>query len=142
MYYERSFAGEAFKITRSETIEGQSIFEEISFNPILDKTNQVIGVSCFARDITKQHLYTQMIERQNEQLKKIAWMLSHELRAPVANILGLLPLLNKSNVTDSINQEVLSYVEEATIRVDEIIRKINEQTITVKNIETDYNKNS
>lgn len=142
VYYERSFAGEMFKIIHSENIEDKVIFQEISFNPIFDKTHQIIGVSCFARDITKQHLYTQMIERQNEQLKKIAWMLSHELRAPVANILGLVPLFNKSKVADPINKEVLSYVEEATIRVDEIIKKINEQTITVKNIETDYNKNS
>ncbi len=141
-YYERSFTGESFKIIRSETIEGQSIFEEISFNPIFDKTHQVIGVSCFARDITKQYLYTQMIERQNEQFKKIAWMLSHELRAPVANILGLVPLFNKLNIADPANLEVLSFIEEATVRMDEIVKKINEQTITAKDIETDFKRKS
>ncbi len=30
--YERSFTGEAFKIIRSETIECESIFEEINYN--------------------------------------------------------------------------------------------------------------
>lgn len=142
VYYDRSFTGEAFKIIRSEMIEGQLIFEEISFNPIFDKTNQVIGVSCFARNITKQYLYTQMIEEQNERLKNIAWMLSHELRAPVASILGLVPLFNRLQVADPINVEVLSLIEEATIRLDEIVKKINDQTITVKDIETDFNRTS
>lgn len=137
-YYERSFAGESFKIIRNEIVEDQSIFEEIRFNPIFDKNHRVIGVSCFARDITRQYLYTQMIEKQNEQLKKIAWMLSHELRAPVAGILGLVPLFNQADLTDPINLEVLSFLEEATNRLDEIVRKINEQTITVNDIETDF----
>lgn len=139
-YYRRCFSGEVFKIVRSEEVEGRVIFEEISFNPILDNKNrQVVGVSCFAHDITKQYLYTQMIEKQNEQLKQIAWIQSHELRAPVANILGLVPLFNKKNLADPVNLKVLSFMEDATIRLDEIVRRIIEQTITVKDIEADFN---
>lgn len=142
-YYRRSFAGETFKIVRSDTIGGQAVFEEINFNPITDnKTGQVVGVSCFARDTTKQVLYTQMIEKQNEQLKQIAWIQSHELRAPVANILGLVPLLNKENLADPLNLEVVSFIEQETIRMDEIVRKITEQTITVKGIENDFNSDN
>lgn len=142
VYYTRSFSGEAFKIVREDNMEGRVIFEEISFNPILDKKRQVVGVSCFARDITKQHLYTQMIEKQNEQLKKIAWIQSHQLRVPVANILGLVPPFNKENIDDPANAGVLSLVEKEAIKLDEIVRKITEQTITVKDIETDFNRDN
>jgi PAS domain S-box-containing protein len=142
VYYERSFTGEAFKIIRSQKIEGQLIFEEVSFNPIFDKTGRVAGVSCFARDITKQYLHTQMIERQNEQLKEIARMLSHDLRAPVARILGLVPLFNKQNTADPVNTQLLSYIEEATTSMDEIVKRINEHTITIKDIETDFDRDS
>ena len=83
-----------------------------------------------------------MIERQNEQFKKIAGILSHELRASVANILGLVPLFNKLNITDPINLEVLSFIEEATVKMDEIVKKINEQTLTAKDIEAGFNKKS
>jgi PAS domain S-box-containing protein len=131
-HYKRSFSGEAFKIIREDNIWGRVIFEEISFNPILDKNRQVVGVSCFARDITNQHLYTQMIEKQNEQLKEIAWIQSHELRAPVANILGLVPLFNRIDIADPVNLELLSFIEEAARRMDEIVRRITEQTTTVK----------
>jgi PAS domain S-box-containing protein len=139
-YYERSFAGEAFKIVRQENIHGQLVYEEISFNPIFDNSQQVTGVSCFARDITRQHLYTEMIEKQNKQLKNIAWMLSHEVRLPVANILGLVPLFNSTNIADPGNAQIISFLKEEAIKMDNLIRKITEETITVKNMESDFNK--
>ncbi|MEJ6979009.1 PAS domain S-box protein [Pedobacter sp. P351] len=140
-YYKRSFSGETFKIVRSNTIGGKVLFEEISFNPIVDnKTRQVVGVSCFARDITKQVLYTQMIEKQNAQLKQIAWIQSHELRSPVASILGLVQLLNMIDLADPINLEMLSLIEAETTKLDGIVRKITEQTITVKDIEIDFKR--
>ncbi len=129
-YYKRAFAGEAFKVIREENIEERLVFEEVSFNPILDKDRQVVGVSSFARDITKQHLYTQMIEKQNEQLRKIAWIQSHELRVPVANILGLIPLFNRTNFADPVNLELLSLMEDAAVKMDGIVRRITEETVT------------
>ncbi|SKB41398.1 PAS domain S-box protein [Daejeonella lutea] len=138
-YYNRCFAGEAFKIIREDKMEGRIIFEEISFNPILDKNRQVVGVSTFARDITKQHLYTQMIEKQNEQLRKIAWIQSHELRAPVANILGLLPLFDRTNLTNPDDLEFFSLMEKAATKMDEIVKKITDETITVEDYWKDSN---
>jgi PAS domain S-box-containing protein len=134
-YYKRSFSGEAFRIVRCGTLGADLIFEDISFNPILDNSDMVVGVSCFARDITKQYQHIQMIEKQNEQLKQISWIQSHELRVPVANILGLVPLFNKVNLADPINLEVLSLMEQASIKLDGTIRKINQQTITIKDID-------
>ncbi|RZJ75841.1 MAG: PAS domain S-box protein, partial [Flavobacterium sp.] len=125
-YYRRSFQGEAFKLVRRDIVGDREVFEEISFNPILDKDLMVVGVSCFARDITKQYLYTQMIEEQNEQLKQISWIQSHELRMSVANILGLIPLFNKADLIDPDNIRVLSFIEQASMELDEVIRKIND----------------
>jgi PAS domain S-box-containing protein len=140
-YYRRSFAGEAFTIIRSDTNEGQVVFEEISFSPIMDnKTGKVTGVSCFARDITKQFVYTQMIEKQNERLKQIAWIQSHELRAPVANIIGLVSLVNETDPADPENRALLSSLKEATLKLDDIVRRITEQTVIVSDIEEGINK--
>ena len=131
-YYERAFAGESFRIVRINEIAGKTSYEEISFNPIRNKQQEVIGISCFARDITEQYLYLQKIEKQNEQLKKIAWVQSHELRLPVANILGLSSLLDLERCGDPSNREVLELMINSTGQLDQIIRKIinytNEQT--------------
>lgn len=136
-YYRRSFAGEAFKIIRTDKLGEKVIYEEISFNPIRAKNNEVAGVSCFAHDITQQYLYTQKIEKQNEQLKEISWIQSHELRLPVANILGLVQIFNKKHMADPGNLEILSLIEVSTIKMDEIVRRICDQTVIVNDTKLD-----
>ncbi|MFD1551898.1 hypothetical protein DNU06_01635 [Putridiphycobacter roseus] len=62
---------------------------------------------------------------QNKALKKIAWQQSHELRRPVANILGLIEILkSKTDITDKDLVETLDYLYSSTKELDEEIEKI------------------
>lgn len=82
------------------------------------------GAVCFFRDITEMERSTQIIQNQNERLKHIAWVQSHEVRAPLANILGLTDLLEtemRSGNTDI--QEILTMLSSSASRLDAIIRK-------------------
>jgi PAS domain S-box-containing protein len=127
-YYERAFTGEAYKIILEQKYEGKDRVEEVSFNPIRDINNRVNGVSCFSRDITVEYLHMRTIERQNGQLREIAWIQSHEVRSPLANIMGLVPLFNHQNTADPVNSHILTMIAESSVRLDTIIRKINDQT--------------
>ncbi|MBV9961589.1 MAG: PAS domain S-box protein [Parafilimonas sp.] len=124
VYYQRAFAGEAFSIVRTNEIKGKRSYEEVRFNPIRNKQQQVIGISCFSRDVTELYLYLQKIEIQNEQLKKIAWVQSHELRVPVANILGLSTLFDMENHGNCSNKEILELIIKSTEQLDQLIRKV------------------
>lgn len=55
----------------------------------------IIGVSYNATDITDRIKQERLIFAQNESLRKIAFMQSHELRRPVSSILGLMNLRRK-----------------------------------------------
>lgn len=131
-YYQRAFAGEAFRTVRTNENGEKPNYQEVHFNPIRNKQQEVIGISCFARDITEQCLYLKKIETQNKQLGKIAWLQCHEARLPVANILGLSALLDLENCGTASNREILELMIKSTKQLDEIIRKItsytNEQT--------------
>ncbi|MBV9988608.1 MAG: PAS domain S-box protein [Chitinophagaceae bacterium] len=128
VYYQIAFTGEAFKTVRSfETAKGKA-YEEISFNPIRNKNQEVVGISCFARDITAQYLHIQKIETQNALLRKIAWTQSHELRLPVANILGLSKLVDTKNWGDLANQELLQLMIKSVDQLDQVIKKITGYT--------------
>lgn len=70
------------------------------------------------------------IKQQNEQLREIAFSQSHEIRRPVANILGLLQCLNKDDF-GSQNQQVLHFLEQTTSELDVLIRKIVDKTYHV-----------
>ncbi len=128
-YFQRALDGNGYKIIEENDDAGKHIFEEISLNPIKDRNGLIIGVSCISRDITEQQNYLNKIEKQNEMLRKIAWQQSHEVRVPVASILGLVQLFNMEDVTDPLNTELINKIQEVTLSLDAIIRKIAAFTI-------------
>jgi len=127
-FFNRGFKGENFKIIWEESYNDMLTYEEVSFNPIHDKKGGVSGLSCFSRDITAERNYQRKIEMQNEQLKKIAWILSHKVRAHLANIMNLAPLLNLDDYTDLINKEVVKNLNNSAFLLDAVIKEISDLT--------------
>jgi|GEM_PF-6451913 len=66
------------------------------------------------------------LSAKNRDLEQFAFITSHNLRAPVANLLGLIDLYNGTNPSDPINEVVIEQVGQATQKLDEIIRDLNE----------------
>ncbi len=127
-YFKRAFNDEVFKIIWKDTNNGRDTYREVSFNPIYNKRKIIIGASCFSRDITEQIIYLKMIETQNDKLSKIAWVQSHEVRGPLATILGLTELLKPE---DSYNAEILTHLKVAANNLDDVIKRITSYTHTV-----------
>jgi signal transduction histidine kinase len=76
-------------------------------------------------EIKKQQ--DQILE-QNKALQQIAWQQSHEVRRPVANILGLCELLRDyKDEPEEIRDKYLEYMLKATQELDKIIHKIVEK---------------
>ncbi|HVW13032.1 MAG TPA: PAS domain S-box protein [Mucilaginibacter sp.] len=123
--YKRGFNGEAFSVVRQRDVDGRLRFEQLSCNPIRDLQEDVIGVNCFLRDITEPQEHLQKIEKQNERLRKIAWIHSHLVRAPVASILGLSQLCNPK---DSQNAEIIPMLKKSAEDLDKVIQDINSLT--------------
>jgi PAS domain S-box-containing protein len=123
--YKRGFNGAAFSVVRHRDVCGRLRYEELSFNPIRDLHEDVIGVNCFLRDITEPQEYLQKIEKQNERLRKIAWIQSHLVRAPVASILGLAQLCN---LEDPRNAEIIPMLKKSAEDLDKVIQDINTLT--------------
>ncbi len=91
------------------------------------------GLTVFFVDVTEQRSHVQMIETQNRRLREIAWIQSHEVRSPVANIQGLLLLFNFDNYADPLNVDIMEHIKEATGRLDEITRRITAHTVIDRN---------
>ncbi|MCW7489868.1 PAS domain-containing sensor histidine kinase [Leptospira meyeri] len=71
----------------------------------------------------------QITKKQNERLKEYTYITSHNLRAPIANLISLTEML-KENPT---NPELLGFIESSSYQLDQIIRNLNE----LLNIERD-----
>ncbi|OOQ56577.1 PAS domain S-box protein [Mucilaginibacter pedocola] len=133
--YDRAFDGEAFSLVRQRESDDEEMYYEVSFNPIRDLNDKVIGVNCFLRDITEAQKYLIKIEEQNERLRQIAWIQSHRVRAPLASILGLAQLCQ---LDDSPNAEIIPMLKRSADELDKVIRDITILTDDV--IETGNNE--
>lgn len=123
--YERALAGESFfeEVSGFNPIKGEIEISEINLYPIY-REKEIIGVSCFSKDITEKDRYVRAIEEQNIKLREIAWMQSHVVRAPLARILGAVDLLMHDSQGSLPSAELLSWVDVSAREMDGVIHDI------------------
>lgn len=81
-----------------------------------------------SNDITETLKRISTIEIQNAKLKNIAWTQSHGVRAPLSRILGILNLLEEQTESAEQVSYWLKQLRISTDEMDEIVKKIVEQT--------------
>ncbi|HTE00039.1 MAG TPA: hypothetical protein VK668_12175 [Mucilaginibacter sp.] len=68
------------------------------------------------------------LEKQNQKLKEISWMQSHVIRAPLAKIIGLIPLIDDVKENDIERKKMLDYLASSASELDEVIQDITDKT--------------
>jgi PAS domain S-box-containing protein len=129
-YYQRALAGERYSIISESTdlLTKELLSFEISFNPIYKTEGEITGVGCFSRNITERLTIEKAIIEQNERLRQIASLSSHELRRPVASMIGLINIMDRSNFFNPDNKEVIEHLLTVGNEIDEVIRLIIDKT--------------
>ncbi|HVD97996.1 MAG TPA: PAS domain S-box protein [Cytophagaceae bacterium] len=103
-----------------QTKKKENLFYEISYNPIYDGDNNVYGVSVFARDITQRKTNEATIVQTNFELDSFVYRASHDLRAPLRSILGLVNIINSQpEGVDQVNY--IRLIEKSAIKLDNFI---------------------
>jgi signal transduction histidine kinase len=69
---------------------------------------------------------TKKIEIQNIRLRKYAFSNAHEVRAPVARLLGLIQLWNKESITETDRDFIIENISVSTLELDEVIKKMSD----------------
>jgi PAS domain S-box-containing protein len=92
------------------------------------------GIFCIGHDITELEakkndvkILSESLDKSHQILEKVAYEQSHMVRAPVANILGLIGIL-KSMDLDSNLSSIVSMLEESSLRLDDIIKETVKST--------------
>jgi len=91
---------------------------------------KIVGACITGRDITERKFYLQSLEEQNKIFREISWMQSHLFRAPLARMLGLLPMLN-TLLEDEDKTRVLEYLNVSANELDEVVKKITERSTQI-----------
>lgn len=126
--FQQALAGEHIEVQRKRHFEHlqQSIWFLIRYTPVYDRENNIVGVALNSINISKIKEAEEKIALQNETLRHIAWKQSHEVRRPVANILGLALLIKEEfeNKKTIYTPQYIDFLEQTTQELDTIIHQI------------------
>jgi PAS domain S-box-containing protein len=117
-------------IFRHQKKNGEIIYVDLQSNIISFKGRKAELI--LAQDITDRLEYISAIEKQNELLRDIAWKQSHEVRGPLARIMGLINLLELPNKDISL-EEILSHINKSAHELDTIVKDIVKNARVVNN---------
>lgn len=127
--YEQVLAGKKLYFEDERIIDNKVDYAEINLNPVYNRKGQIIGCMGITRDINMRKKNEIELKAYTQKVEKFAFKTSHELRRPLANILGILSLLkNENNI-----QEVKGLLEALHLSADELDLEVKVMNDTINN---------
>ena len=107
---------------------GEHFWVSGEFTPLFDEHDDYTGYIAVYNNITSRKEKEEEIIRQNDKLREVAWLSSHEVRRPLANIMGLVDLIrHTADVTEKV--EIMERVNRSAKELDKIVHIINSKII-------------
>jgi PAS domain S-box-containing protein len=111
---------------------GDIIDVSLTVSPIMDTKGKVVGASKILRDVTKEKQTEAKLAQQNmdlikanAELDRFVYSASHDLRAPLKSLLGLIAILKKSTgKPEQVQLEMLNMMHRSVIKLDDFIEEI------------------
>lgn len=106
--------------------DGSIIHVHATTSPVLDKNGNISAIIGVCKDITERKVVHKKLVKQNNQFRQIARLQSHAVRRPLANMLGLIDLIQY--YADKKEYEEVLYMigmlKQSSEDLDDIIRRI------------------
>jgi PAS domain S-box-containing protein len=105
------------------TIDGvmTNLLNDVSVNAIVFSFQDVTDVIKAEKERNKMN---DEIIKRSKRLEQFAYIISHNLRMPVANILGIADYL-KGNIAEEERTNMVAFLSSATLQLDEVIKDLN-----------------
>jgi signal transduction histidine kinase len=127
--FQKAKNGQKQKFCRSfKNLSGYEKIVDMELKPVSDSSGAIMGVILSTSDITDEVNLERRIRVSEKKLDDIiAFINAHEVRAPLASILGLLNLLDFESVSED-SKVILNHLKKSANNLEKIIHKVSENT--------------
>jgi PAS domain S-box-containing protein len=119
--YERSLNGETINFEEKRNLNGEDYYVEIYLSPVFNSAKEIIGCLGITRNITERINAQFEIAGYTSKLEEFAFKTSHELRRPIANIIGMTNLMSENGLDIAERNKAIDYIATSVKEVDEIV---------------------
>ena len=129
----RALSGESINIeTAYPVLDGSINWYKVRMNAVYTPEENIIGIIVSAENITagklaridRDRMIKDLIQR-NKEHEQFAYIVSHNLRGPLANILGYISLIEEEDNTKEDAEEYLQLLSASANKLDETIRDLS-----------------
>ena len=111
--------------------KGQEYWVELSIAPVTNHLRKISHFIVIEKDITNRKNLEQERERliteltqNNKDLRQFSYITSHNLRGPIANLLGLSSLIDVHKIEDETLKEILNGIKKAALMFDDTLKDL------------------
>lgn len=113
----------------------------ISAVPLYEKNGTVKKILIASQNITQQkrnetekELLIEELTQNNSDLRQFSYITSHNLRAPLSNLIGLIKLIDINSITDPITSLLLQNFHECTLQLNDTVNDLINVLIIKSNV--------
>lgn len=90
-------------------------------------------ISKFKQIEEEKNKLIQQLLHQNNDLREFSFIVSHNMRAPIARIIGLTSIIDPKTITHPESKEMIEHIRDTAKKLDEIVVDLN-QVLSNKNL--------
>ncbi|TDO28076.1 PAS domain S-box-containing protein [Sediminibacterium goheungense] len=129
--FNRALSGEKLTMERPVSLpNGDAMWFQFLYYPVYSEAGDMLGVAMNITNINGRKTAEMKLLQQYDKMREIAYLQSHEARAPLSNILGLINvlMLYTEKTDDPEILQVLDHLHVSAARLDTVIQKIVSNT--------------
>lgn len=103
----------------------------ISAVPLSEASGNINKILIASQNITRQkrtetekEMLIEELTQNNTDLRQFSYITSHNLRAPLSNLLGIIKLIDPATITDQMTTQLLQNFEECTLQLNDTVNDL------------------